>query len=302
MGILVLVGACAAPPDQPGEAPRPVVEPLEGPWVVAIQPGHWLVEEVPDELERFRQSTGTAWGRVREVEVNLSVARALVPLVEARGWKAVLVPATVPPGLRVDAFVSIHADGSADTRRQGWKLAAPWRASPAAHRLAEALEGAFRSDPELVHDVSGVTVNMRGYFGFAHRRFSYAASPYTPSVLVELGFLSHAGDRRRLVEQPERYASILIRGLEAYLSSRPRDRVDDLVPPVYPPLEVGPGGARVAARPEGRVVAEVPEGTFVNPVGESGDWYEVSLRAPRVMGWISKTDLVPRGSSRPGFD
>lgn len=301
VGLLISCSASTPLRSEP-EPQTPLVEALTGPWVVAIQPGHWLVEELPDELHRLRQSTGTAWGKVREVEINLAVARALVPLIEAKGWTAVLVPATVPPGLRADAFVSIHADGSSDTRRQGWKLAPPWRASPAAHRLGEALEDAFRAEGDLVHDASGITVNMRGYFGFSHRRFTHAASPYTPSVLVELGFLSHAQDRRRLVEDPDRFARILVTGLEAYLSSRPRDRVDDLVPPVYPRLEVGPGGAQVAVSPEGRVVAEITQGTFVNPVGESGGWYEVSLRAPRVIGWIAKDDLVPWGTGASGFD
>lgn len=294
--------SCSAEVPEEAPAPGPVVEALEGPWVVAIQPGHWLVEELPDELVRLRQSTGTAWGRVREVEVNLAVARALVPMVEARGWTAVLIPATVPPGLRADAFVSIHADGSADTRRQGWKLAPPWRPSPAALDLSRALEGAFGAETDLVHDASGITVNMRGYFGFSHRRFTHAASPYTPSVLVELGFLSHAQDRRRLVEDPERYARVLVKGLETYFAARTRDRVDDLVPPVYPRLEVAPGGAQVVARPEGAVVTEVAEGTPINPVGEADGWYEVSLRAPRVMGWIAKDDLVPWGYQRPRWD
>lgn len=301
MGLVIAVGSCTAstPEGEPlAEPSPPVVEALEGPWVVAIQPGHWLVQELPDELERLRQSTGTAWGSAREVEVNLAVARALVPLVEARGWKAVLVPATVPPGLRADAFLSIHADGSSDTRRQGWKVAPPWRASAAALNLSRALEGAFGAEADLLHDAQGITVNMRGYFGFSHRRFTHAASPYTPSVLVELGFLSHAQDRRRLVEQPDRFARILLSGLEAYLGSRPRDRVDDLVPPVYPRLEVGPGGAQVVARPLGNVVTEVAEGTPVHPVGEAGEWYEVSLRAPRVIGWIAKEDLVPQGTSQ----
>lgn len=274
-------------------ADRPTIEPLTGPWVVAIQPGHWKSEDLPDELYRLRQNSGTAWGQLREVEVNRAVAEALMSMVRARGWTPLLVPATVPPGLRADAFLSIHADGSSDTQRRGWKLAPPWRSSPAGLSLAQSLTQSFQTQTDLAHDESGVTVNMRGYFGFSHRRFAHATSPYTPAVLVELGFLSHAGDRRLLVSDPTRFARILLAGLEAYFESRPRERVDDLEPRVFPRMVVD-GSATVVAAPRAGApnLAQVPQGILINPVGEQGDWYEVSLRNPRVIGWIAKESLV----------
>lgn len=301
------LASCAAQPlplAQPVQSPQ-LPEALTGPWVVAIQPGHWKIEELPDELYRLRGSTGTAWGRVREVDINRTVAEALVELVRGQGWTPVLVPATVPPGLRADVFLSIHADGSADTTRTGWKLAPPWRSSLAGLALAQALSNSFQSQSDLKHDEDGITINMRGYFGFSHRRFVHAVSPHTPSVLVELGFVTNERDRRLLTAEPRRFARLLLRGLESYFAGRPRDRTDDLLPREFPRMIVGPAGAQVVSRPEAgsRPLGRGLPGTALSPVGESGDWYEVSLRSPRVIGWVSKGSLLPAAGpySPPSF-
>jgi len=66
-------------------SPEPFFAPLEGPWVVAVQPGHWKVEELPEELSRLRTSTGAVFGEVREVDVNLRVADHLLKRIESRG-------------------------------------------------------------------------------------------------------------------------------------------------------------------------------------------------------------------------
>lgn len=276
------------------------VQPLSGPWVVALQPGHWLSSELPDELSRLRPNYGTAAGAVREVDINRRVTALLAERLRALGWTVLVVPATVPPGLRADAFLSIHADGSSDPSRQGWKLAAPWRSNAAGLALADSLRQAFLQT-DLVHDEDGITINMRGYFGFSYRRFMHAVSPNTPSVLVELGFVSHAGDRRRLTTEPDRYATLLVQGLQQYFVNRPRSRVDDLVPPVFPRLVVGPAGSSVLSQPQAgaAVRAWAAAGIAINPVGEQGEWYEVSLRTPRVIGWVSKATLL--GHEGPRF-
>ena len=98
---------------EPGPGPLPEEGPiavLTGPPIIAIQAGHWEVTELPLELAKLRTSRGASFGALMEVEFNRSVAASLVSMVEARGWKALLLPATVPPGLRAEAFVAIHAD------------------------------------------------------------------------------------------------------------------------------------------------------------------------------------------------
>ena len=103
------------------------VIPLEGPPVVALQPGHWRIDELPSEHAGRNRGTGAVYAGVRELDINLAVVDAIVPMLERRGWTVIVFPATVPPGLRADVFVSIHADWAGDPNRRGWKLAPPWR-------------------------------------------------------------------------------------------------------------------------------------------------------------------------------
>ncbi len=287
----VLSHSSAGRPSQP-------VQPLEGPWVVAIQPGHWEVDQLPAEHARRRGNIGASHLGVREVEVNVAVTRALVPLLEGEGWIVTVVPATVPPGLRADAFLSIHADWAANPGRNGWKLAAPWRPSPAGQDLARALRGSFLAEPDLNEDVNGITVGMRGYFGFAAHRFHHASSPFTPAVLVELGFLTNDLERARFVERPEYYASILHRGLLDYFAARDRSETASLVPLEFGPMVARGGGAvvRRSADVASGILRRLEPDETVRPVDAVDGWYEVRIRTPALTGWVRADDLIPFGA------
>jgi len=219
-------------------AAQPEIVPLEGPIVVAVQPGHWKIDELPAEHARRNRGIGAVYAGVRELDINLAVVDALVPMIRARGWTAKVIPATVPPGLRADAFISVHADWGADINRNGWKLAPPWRPSPAASDLAASLRTAFASRSELREDVGGTTVGMRGYFGFASHRYTNASSPYTPAVLVELGFVTNTTERTRMVTNPEYYAEIIMDGLERHFFSWSRSNAASLVPRVFETMRI----------------------------------------------------------------
>ena len=312
--------------------------PLEGPWIVAIQPGHWKVEELPDELRRLRNSTGAEYDGLKEADINLRIAQLLVELVKAEGWTALLVPATVPPGLQADAFISIHADYGNGVHREGFKLSPPFRPSPASRRLATALETAFlqaaaeqkrpnglssipqREHGSLAPDLWGsmgpppksptlATVNMRGYFGFNYRRFEHSMSPYTPAVLIELGYLTNPTDRMRLTQFPAGYAKIILEGLRNYFREHHQRNEAFLTPPHYPWVEVtlplaadsnGGKGApvRVSPDPTGSLLWTLEPGTILLPVDEAGEWYEVFIRAKFATGWIRKVDTRPTTDPR----
>jgi len=272
------------------------IEPLTGPFVVAIQAGHWEEAGLPDELERLRTGTGAESHGVREVDVNLAVARALVALIEARGWKAILLPATVPPGLRADVFVAIHADWGANPGIRGWKVAAPWRPSPASLELAASLDAAFGAQAGLSEDGSGVTIGMRGYYAFSFRRFVHAVSPFTPSAIVELGFLTNPRERELLADRPGYWAGILDRGIARFLSGFDRSRTASLRPMVLPRLAAGPNGAVVRDRPspEGRRLWSLEAGADVIGVDEKAGWYEIFSREKRASGWVETSELTAR--------
>jgi len=272
----------------------PLVEAMDGPYLIAVQPGHWKIDELPAEQARRERSSGAAYAGVREADINLAVVDALVPLLEEEGWEVVVVPATVPPGLRADAFISIHADWGASTSRSGWKLSPPWRPSEAATSLANALKESFGTEPELNEDVGGVTVGMRGYFGFASNRYTHASSPYTPAVLIELGFVTNTTERIRMVTRPEYYAELIHRGLRLHFARWTRIDVSSLIPRVFTSMVVGVEGATAHVIPDksAATVRELPAGSIVRPVDKSSGWFEISLRNPRVIGWVSEDDLV----------
>ncbi len=281
-------------------APPAPIEPLAGPWVVAVQPGHWEVENLPDELARLRTSTGAEHGTVREVDLNRAVAAALIERIEAKGWKALLVPATVPPGLRADAFLSIHADWSSDPGMRGWKLAASWRSSGASRALLASLSEAFGGTGGLPRSPDAATVNMRGYFAFNSRRFEHASSPYTPAALLELGFLTNEEDRTLMKTNPSFYADVIVKGLERYFAGRERSRTDDLRPLDLPWVAAGPAGAVVRRSPEDASEAlwTLEPDSVLLPVDESGGWYEVFVRKAWATGWVRKAETVPAEDPR----
>ena len=271
------------------------VQPLHGPWVVAVQPGHWEIAQLPPELARLRDNTGAVFGSVREVDINKAVADALVAELDALGWKAILVPAAVPPQLRADAFIAIHADSTdGDPGRRGWKLSAPWRASADSRALAASLRQAFAAQTGLVQDIDGVTVNMRGYFAFNYRRFVHAMSPYTPAVIIELGFISNATDRALLTGRPAFWADIILEGLKGYFASFNRAAIASLRPLELPWVAAGPQGVAVRRLPSdaSQVLWTLGPGTVVLPVDTSGSWYEVFVRRQFATGWVPKSEVV----------
>jgi hypothetical protein len=59
-------------------------EPTAKPWIVAIQPGHFELKRLPDELAHIRGDTETSYGPVREADINKFVADALIQRIVAQ--------------------------------------------------------------------------------------------------------------------------------------------------------------------------------------------------------------------------
>jgi N-acetylmuramoyl-L-alanine amidase len=277
-------------PGLPGFTP---LEALSGPIRIGIQPGHWRIDELPDELARLRTSTGAAYGSLRELDLNMAVSRLLVDSLNAAGYQAELVPAAIPAGYRADLFVSVHADRADRPDRRGWKLSPPWRPSRRSSELAESMSAAFR-ESGLPQDYNGITANMRGYFGFSWWRFSNALSPYTPAVLVEMGFMGNEADRLRMRDRPDFYADIMLEGIESFLEAYDREDLDALTPVLHPVRYAGAEGVAARGSPSfGSAVLERYEaGRRLMPVDTAGDgWYEVFSRGLWRGVWIHESEL-----------
>lgn len=188
---------------------------------VGVQVGHLNASAHPDEHARLRVSTGGTANGVDEVDVNLAVAEALRDILTAEGIEVDLLPASVPPRYRADALVSLHADSSPNPDRRGYKSSHfdPPR-TPQERSLKTLLDQRYLSATGLPDDDANVSGNMLRYYAF-DPTYHHAVSPVTPSVLVEMGYISNAQDLALLTD-PSVPARAIAEGLVAYLQSTGR--------------------------------------------------------------------------------
>jgi N-acetylmuramoyl-L-alanine amidase len=192
----------------------------DGPARVGLQVGHWQSEELPNELERLRKSTGASGGGRSEWEVNKAIAEETKVLLEAQGVVVDIIPATVPPDYIADAFIAIHADGSTDTTVSGYKASGPRRdVTNKTNRLVQLVEEQYARSTGLRYDPN-ITRNMRGYYAFAWWRYEHSVHPMTPSIILETGFLTNPNDRTIIVSQPEVSAQGLAEGILLFLDEQ----------------------------------------------------------------------------------
>lgn len=204
------------PPDDPYAWIREWKRP-EGPPRVGLQVGHWKNDEVPEELYRLEGNTGSSGGGKWEWEVNLAVAEEVRKILEEAGVEVDILPATVPPRYWADVFLAIHADGSPDRSKSGYKFAHPRRDyTGKANRLIDLLYKTYGEVTGLGVDTN-VTRNMRGYYAFAWWRYEHAVHPMTTAAISETGFLTNTGDQKLLIGKPEIVAEGLSRGILEFL-------------------------------------------------------------------------------------
>jgi len=186
-----------------------------------LQVGHWQHEKLPKELRWVRRSAGGATsGGAVEWEVNLAIAREAERLLQGQGLVVDLVPATVRPGYRAAAFVSIHADGNHDPTVSGFKVAPAARdGSGLARVLNESVVRRYAERTRLAWNPS-ITSDMTDYYAFDARRFRHAINPATPAVVLETGFLTNPEDRRVIVDAPQLAGEGIATGVLDFLRQR----------------------------------------------------------------------------------
>lgn len=162
---------------------------------ILIQQGH-----VHPREKGFEDGTG-ATGE-QEVVRKIGVALAGILGKDSR-FTAKVIPGAIPlevksGAFQVDAFLSLHCDGSRDPNRRGWGVGYP--AGKVNQRFAALVaEEIARFHPsERIRD--NYTPNMSGYYGW-----SRVPTP-GPEVLVEHGFVSSPAERKYLLDNIERFA------------------------------------------------------------------------------------------------
>src|SRR5205814_2149383 len=191
------------PGDPPGytRVPAPKVE--AGARRIGIQVGHWQTDNVPPELRRLEVQTGTSWNGITETQVTLDIATRLAALLRSHGYLVDIIPTTVPPGYLADAFVALHLDGDGTGENSGFKLAHASRRGPFEQQLLEDIKAEYGDATGFRWDPEHISRNMVAYYALSWQRYRSATSPFTPSVILEMGYLSNDGDRAFIMNNPE---------------------------------------------------------------------------------------------------
>ena len=187
---------------------------------IGVQVGHWKNEELPDELANLRgRSTGAQEYNITEWEVSQKVAQLLKKELEKENYKVDLLPATIPPDYKADAFISLHADSNNDSSVSGFKFtSSAWDKSGQADRFGADLEKSYLKYSGL-GVATFISSEMEYYYAFNYKRFKHTVDPKTPAVIFELGFLSNQKDRQFLLNHPEKAAMGLSKGIEQFFDT-----------------------------------------------------------------------------------
>jgi hypothetical protein len=223
----------AKPGDPPGytRVPAPKVE--LGARRIGIQVGHWQTQNVPPELSRLEIQTGTSWDGIDEVDVSLDIATRLADLLKSHGYIVDIIPTTVPLGYLADAFVALHLDGDGVGEAEGYKLAHGSRRGVYEQQLLDDISAEYGAATGFAIDPN-VTPAMKGYYAFNWQRYRSATSPFTPSVIIEMGFLSNDQDRGFILNNPDTVVAGIANGIERFLAEVPAADLfskDLLLPP-----------------------------------------------------------------------
>lgn len=189
----------------------------EGPIKVALQAGHVDNHLAPDEFPNLAQNTGAEAGGVREVDYNLEIAELVKPLLEEKGVEVEILPAVIPPDYYADIFISIHADGSENTSKRGYKAAASrFDITGQAADFAEIMNTSYGEATGLEYDPN-VSRNMLYYYAFNWRRYEHSLHPKTVGILLETGFLTNTRDRTFLLNNKDKTVQGIVNGIMSYI-------------------------------------------------------------------------------------
>jgi N-acetylmuramoyl-L-alanine amidase len=201
---------------------------------IGIQVGHLDTDKVPAELgTRIIYQTGTSWGGVNEVDVNLDIAQRMKAQLVARGYIVDIIPTTVPPGYLADVFIALHGDGDETGENSGFKLAHGSRRGPYEDRLMNLVRDEYAKVTGLDYDAEHVSRAMTAYYAFNWGRYQHAAAAHTPAVILEMGYLSNGHDRDIMVNRADGVATAIVNGIQKFLDEVPRSKIfgEDLVVP-----------------------------------------------------------------------
>jgi N-acetylmuramoyl-L-alanine amidase len=153
---------------------------------------------------------------LREVDINMEIARRTVEQLQLRGWRVDLLDEFDDrlEGYQADALLSIHADSCVYPGKTGFKVARAESASAGLeNELVRCVRQAYELATGLPFDANTITYDMTRYHVF------YEIADQTPAVIIETGFM--LDDRELLTERPDVVATGIANGLICFVEGVP---------------------------------------------------------------------------------
>ena len=173
---------------------------------ILVQAGHLAPRE-----PGFEGGTGTNG----EQELVKAIRDRLVAILRKDGrFEAIPVPGDIPNGIRVDAALYLHGDGSSNPGASGYCFGYPDH--PTNKRLADMIAVEFNKIPgHPPHGRDNYTGGLRGYYGYSR------VNTPGPEVLVEHGFLTNPAERRWLYAHVDELAQAEYKALLRFFGMQP---------------------------------------------------------------------------------
>ncbi len=152
---------------------------------------------------------------LREVDINLGIARRVVALLESEGWEVDLLEEFDErlSGYRADALVSIHADSCNVPNKSGFKVAqAESGYNVEAEDLVNCIIDRYAEWTGLAFDPNTITYDMRRYHAY------YEIDRNTPAAIIEVGFMKE--DRVLLTQKQDVVARGIVDGIKCFIEGR----------------------------------------------------------------------------------
>lgn len=175
---------------------------------VLVQAGHIAPRE-----PGFETGTGT----IREQEFTRSLRDRLVAILDEDGrFLAIPCPGDIPNGIKVDAAIFEHADGSTTAARRGFCFGYPTGAVNKTFALQIAKEyGQIPGHPP--RGVDNYTAALSGYYGYSR------VDTDGPEVLVESGYMTNPAEQAWLFANISNLALAQYKALLTHFKLKPRD-------------------------------------------------------------------------------
>lgn len=182
-------------------------------WLAGVEPESPLIGLVAGHWQN--DSGAVCENGLREVDLNLEIARSVAHILREQGYQAEVLPEFSPKlnGYKAAVFLAIHCDSCIE-ELSGFKIARMTHSSAPDREdeLVELLYESYAQATGLQPHLNTITDDMRQYHALRQ------IAPETPGAIIECGFMG--GDQYLLTEETDRVAVGIANGILAFLRNQ----------------------------------------------------------------------------------